>query len=112
MLDAVKCRMRQLRDGVKVLRHYLRWPYPIYKPTKFDDFNHEHTCIAARFSNVELTEICPLTSQEILLPGSYDECETCRYFGTVYYQIDPESGKQQLHFGLDECVVTTCSPIK
>ena len=112
MSDAVKRRMRQLRDGRKVLRHYLRWPYPIYKPMKFDDFNHEHACIAARFANVNLTDLCPLSSRKGMIPGSCDECEACKYFGTVYYRYDAETGKRQLHFGLDRSVVTVLPPIE
>lgn len=112
MLDAMKRRMQQARNGRKVLRHYLRWPYPIYKPMKFDNFNHEHTCIAARFSNVDLVDLCPLSSRKGMIPGSYDECETCQYFGTVYYRFDTETGRRQLHLGLDRSVVTMLPPIK
>ena len=112
MLDAVSRRMRQLRDGRKVLWHYLRWPYPIYNSMKFDSFNHEHTCIAARFANVDLADLCPLSSRKRMIPGSCDECETCQYFGTVYYRFDTEMGKRQLHLGLNRGVVTMLPPLE
>lgn len=106
MFEYVKKRLWINRNARMVKRHYKRWPYRLYSPVKFDEFNHEHTCIAARFANVNLEDICPLKSERGLLPGDRDECEQCRYFGTVNYQFDPSTGKKQLHFEMNEDAVS------
>ncbi len=87
-------------------RQYLRWPYRLYKTTEFDDFNHEHTCLAVRFPNIDLEEICPLKDKKNLIPGDRDECEQCRYFSTICYQRDPQTGEKQIHLEVNSSLVT------
>lgn len=106
MLEYVKKKLWVARNAWAVKRHFKRWPYRLYKPVTFDSFNHEHTCIAARFANVDLTDICPLKIEHGMIPGDRDECEKCRYFGTVNYQLDPSTGKKQLHFEMNGAAVS------
>lgn len=106
MLEHLRAKLWIARNARKVKHHYKRWPYRLYNPVKFDDFNHEHTCIAARFANVDLADICPLKIKRGMFPGDRDECEQCRYFGTINYRFDPSTGKKQLHFELSGDAIT------
>lgn len=94
------------KNARAIKRHYLRWPYRIRKNEVFDDFNHEHTCLAVRFPNIDLEEICPLKDKKNLIPGDRDECEQCRYFSTIYYQRDPQTGEKQIHLEVSSSLVT------
>lgn len=101
-------RLKYLRNARIVQRHYLRWPYPvnIAKESSFDSgFAHEHICFAARFANVDLSILCPLDKQNGFCPGSDEDCENCRYFGTVSYIRSADTGEPQLHFDMDPDVV-------
>lgn len=96
-----------LKNACHVFRHYLRWQYPIYKPGRYDSFNHEHTCIAAKLANIELEDICHLakTGRRFTVARE-DECENCKYFCRIHYEIDPEYGEKQVHFWLHEDIAT------
>ena len=100
MFECVKKKLWIARNARMVKHHYKQWPYHLYQPVKFDDFNHEHTCIAARLANVDLADICPLKIKRGMIPGDEDECEQCRYFGMINYRFDPSTGKKQLYFEL------------
>lgn len=94
------------KNARAIKRHYLRWPYRIRKNEVFDDFNHEHTCLAARLTNVDLSEICPLEDKRNLIPGDGDECERCQYFGIICYRRNPLTGEKQIRFEMSGTAVS------
>lgn len=59
-MNNLRSKLSNLKNACHIFRHYLRWPYPMYKPSQFDSFNHEHTCLASKLTNIELSDICPL----------------------------------------------------
>lgn len=90
-----------------IFRHYLRWPYPMYKPSQFDSFNHEHTCLASKLTNIELSDICPLAKAgQPFEVARENTCEECKYFCRIHYEVDPEYGDKQVHFWMNEEIVT------
>lgn len=94
-------------DEQLVFRHYLRWPYPMYKPSQFDSFNHEHTCLASKLTNIELSDICPLAKAgQPFEVARENTCEECKYFCRIHYEVDPEYGDKQVHFWMNEEIVT------
>ncbi len=106
-MSRIKYKLRCLKNAFHVFRHYLHWPYPIYKPSRFDDFNHEHTCFAAKLTNIELREICPLArAGKPFEVAQEDACENCKYFCRIHYEVNPEDGEKQVHFWLNEDIVT------
>ncbi len=97
----------RLKNACHVFGHYMRWPYPMYKPSRFDDFNHEHTCLAVKLTNIELSEICPLAKVgKPFEVACEDACENCKYFCRIHYEVDPEYGEKQVHFWMNEDIVT------
>ena len=97
-MNRLKKQLRIFKNARAIMRHYLRWPYRLNKVTSFNDFNHEHVCFAARFANVDLAEICPLKDKKQLRPGDQDQCELCRYFGTIYFQRNAQTDEKQISF--------------
>ena len=94
-------------DKEHIFRHYLRWPYPMYKPSQFDSFNHEHTCLASKLTNIELSDICPLAKAgQPFEVARENTCEECKYFCRIHYEVDPEYGDKQVHFWMNEEIVT------
>lgn len=106
MIERIRYRLNCLKNAYHVFLHYMRWPYPFYKPSSFDGFNHEHTCLAVRLANIELSEICPLAKKGRFDIAREDFCEECKYFCTIDYEYDPEYGEKQVHFWLNEEIVT------
>ncbi len=105
-MSKLKCRLQCLKNACYIFRHYLRWPYPIYRPSEFNDFNHEHTCIAARFPNIELSEVCPIAmGKDSFEVAREDACEHCKYFCRIHYEVNPQSGEKQVHFWMNEDIV-------
>lgn len=49
-MNNLRSKLSNLKNACHIFRHYLRWPYPMYKPSQFDSFNHEHTCLASKLS--------------------------------------------------------------
>ena len=47
-MNNLRSKLSNLKNACHIFRHYLRWPYPMYKPSQFDSFNHEHTCLASK----------------------------------------------------------------
>lgn len=41
-MNNLRSKLSNLKNACHIFRHYLRWPYPMYKPSQFDSFNHEH----------------------------------------------------------------------
>ena len=65
-MNNLRSKLSNLKNACHIFRHYLRWPYPMYKPSQFDSFNHEHTCLASKLTNIELSDICPLAKACLL----------------------------------------------
>ena len=83
-MNNLRSKLSNLKNACHIFRHYLRWPYPMYKPSQFDSFNHEHTCLASKLTNIELSDICPLAKA-----------------GQPF-----EYGDKQVHFWMNEEIVT------
>ena len=64
MINKLRQQLWVRKNTRAIKHHYLRWPYRMRKDEVFDDFNHEHTCLAARLTNIDLTEICPLEDKK------------------------------------------------
>lgn len=102
LIQKVRTMTRNLRNAGTVMKHYLKWPYPLYMPESFNDFSHEHLCFAARLC-IPLSEICPCCKgQTGFIPGRQEDCENCRYFGTVSYPRDPATGAPTVSFHMNE----------
>lgn len=106
-MNNLRSKLSNLKNACHIFRHYLRWPYPMYKPSQFDSFNHEHTCLASKLTNIELSDICPLAKagQPFEVAGE-NTCEECKYFCRIHYEVDPEYGDKQVHFWMNEEIVT------
>lgn len=39
-MNNLRSKLSNLKNACHIFRHYLRWPYPMYKPSQFDSFNH------------------------------------------------------------------------
>ena len=74
---------------------------------QFDSFNHEHTCLASKLTNIELSDICPLAKAgQPFEVARENTCEECKYFCRIHYEVDPEYGDKQVHFWMNEEIVT------
>ena len=93
--------MAFLKNACRLFWLYLRHPYRLYNTTQFDDFNHQHTCLLARVSPTHVEKLCPMAERGKFIAGDFDECESCRYFGTIRYEIDAESGEDQISVDSD-----------
>ena len=80
-MNNLRSKLSNLKNACHIFRHYLRWPYPMYKPSQFDSFNHEHTCLASKLTNIELSDICPLAKAgQPFEVARENTCEECKYF--------------------------------
>ena len=105
--EHLRSKLSNLKNACHIFRHYLRWPYPMYKPSQFDSFNHEHTCLASKLTNIELSDICPLAKAgQPFEVARENTCEECKYFCRIHYEVDPEYGDKQVHFWMNEEIVT------
>lgn len=92
-MNNLRSKLSNLKNACHIFRHYLRWPYPMYKPSQFDSFNHEHTCLASKLTNIELSDICPLAKAgQPFEVARENTCEECKYFCRIHYEVDPEYG--------------------
>lgn len=92
-MNNLRSKLSNLKNACHIFRHYLRWPYPMYKPSQFDSFNHEHTCLASKLTNIELSDICPLAKAGQPFEAARENtCEECKYFCRIHYEVDPEYG--------------------
>lgn len=90
-MNNLRSKLSNLKNACHIFRHYLRWPYPMYKPSQFDSFNHEHTCLASKLTNIELSDICPLAKAgQPFEVARENTCEECKYFCRIHYEVDPE----------------------
>ena len=106
-MNNLRSKLSNLKNACHIFRHYLRWPYPMYKPSQFDSFNHEHTCLASKLTNIELSDICPLAKAgQPCEVARENTCEECKYFCRIHYEVDPEYGDKQVHFWMNEEIVT------
>ena len=106
-MNNLRSKLSNLKNACHIFRHYLRWPYPMYKPSQFDSFNHEHTCLASKLTNIELSDICPLAKAgQPFEVARENTCEECKYFCRIHYEVDPEYGDKQVHFWMNEEIVT------
>lgn len=106
-MNNLRSKLSNLKNACHIFRHYLRWPYPMYKPSQFDSFNHEHTCLASKLTNIELSDICPLAKAGQPFEAARENtCEECKYFCRIHYEVDPEYGDKQVHFWMNEEIVT------
>lgn len=106
-MNNLRSKLSNLKNACHIFRHYLRWPYPMYKPSQFDSFNHEHTCLASKLTNIELSDICPLAKVgQPFEVARENTCEECKYFCRIHYEVDPEYGDKQVHFWMNEEIVT------
>lgn len=106
-MNKLRYKFRCLKNACHVFRHYLRWSYPIYKTSQFDDFNHEHTCLAVKLTNIELRDICPLAKAgKPFEVAQEDACENCKYFCRIHYEVDPQHEEKQVHFWMNEDIVS------
>ena len=105
-MNNLRSKLSNLKNACHIFRH-LRWPYPMYKPSQFDSFNHEHTCLASKLTNIELSDICPLAKAgQPFEVARENTCEECKYFCRIHYEVDPEYGDKQVHFWMNEEIVT------
>ena len=106
-MNNLRSKLSNLKNACHIFRHYLRWPYPMYKPSQFDSFNHEHTCLASKLTNIELSDICPLAKAgQPFEVARENTCEESKYFCRIHYEVDPEYGDKQVHFWMNEEIVT------
>lgn len=106
-MNNLRSKLSNLKNACHIFRHYLRWPYPMYKPSQFDSFNHEHTCLASKLTNIELSDICPLAKAgQPFEVARENTCKECKYFCRIHYEVDPEYGDKQVHFWMNEEIVT------
>ena len=92
-----------LKNACHLARLYLRHPYRVYNTAQFDGFNHQHTCLLARVSPMHFEQLCPMASKGKFVAGNFDECECCRYFGTIRYGFDAERDEKQISVDTDMC---------
>ena len=106
-MNNLRSKLSNLKNACHIFRHYLRWPYPMYKPSQFDSFNHEHTSLASKLTNIELSDICPLAKAgQPFEVARENTCEECKYFCRIHYEVDPEYGDKQVHIWMNEEIVT------
>ena len=85
-----------LKNACRLFKAYLRHPYRLYDTDQFDAYNHQHECLLARVSPAHFETLCPMANRGRFIAGDFDECERCRYFGTVFYDCDPGTGEKQI----------------
>ena len=57
--------------------------------------------------NIELSDICPLAKAgQPFEVARENTCEECKYFCRIHYEVDPEYGDKQVHFWMNEEIVT------
>ena len=78
-MNNLRSKLSNLKNACHIFRHYLRWPYPMYKPSQFDSFNHEHTCLASKLTNIELSDICPLAKAGWIKAIEVEKCFAERF---------------------------------
>lgn len=65
------------------------------------------TCLASKLTNIELSDICPLAKAgQPFEVARENTCEECKYFCRIHYEVDPEYGDKQVHFWMNEEIVT------
>lgn len=58
-------------------------------------------------TNIELSDICPLAKAGQPFEAARENtCEECKYFCRIHYEVDPEYGDKQVHFWMNEEIVT------
>lgn len=60
-----------------------------------------------KLTNIELRDICPLAKAgkpfEVV---QEDACENCKYFCRIHYEVDPQHEEKQVHFWMNEDIVS------
>ena len=69
-------------------------------------------CVLARLAPIEFNKVCPLAYKGKFEAGSFDECELCKYFGTICFRVDESSGIKQIILEADNRFVFSHDPIK
>lgn len=68
---------------------------------------NKDTCLASKLTNIELSDICPLAKAgQPFEVARENTCEECKYFCRIHYEVDPEYGDKQVHFWMNEEIVT------
>lgn len=78
-------------------------------PGSIDRFSEDIdlTCLASKLTNIELSDICPLAKAgQPFEVARENTCEECKYFCRIHYEVDPEYGDKQVHFWMNEEIVT------
>ena len=71
------------------------------------DCCHFSSEVPNRHTNIELSDICPLAKAgQPFEVARENTCEECKYFCRIHYEVDPEYGDKQVHFWMNEEIVT------
>ena len=85
-----------IRSTFRFIKDFCKYPYDfphfIWDEIKFDDFNHEHICIARLFGSSVYEQVCPYNGN-VAFCGTDDVCDFCKYNARADF-IGDSNGKR------------------
>lgn len=106
-IEVEKCFAERFSSLTKTFRAYQSGQHNITHNVAYQEVRFLDTCLASKLTNIELSDICPLAKAgQPFEVARENTCEECKYFCRIHYEVDPEYGDKQVHFWMNEEIVT------